>query len=43
MVRPEPGRAIPDELGAVHFIGIGGSGMSGIARVLAERGVLVSG
>jgi UDP-N-acetylmuramate--alanine ligase len=43
MVRPELGRAIPDELGVVHFIGIGGSGMSGIARVLAERGVVVSG
>ncbi len=43
MVRPELGRAIPDELGVVHFIGIGGSGMSGIARVLAERGLTVSG
>ncbi len=43
MVKPELGRAIPDELGAVHFIGIGGSGMSGIARVLAERGLSVSG
>lgn len=43
MVRPELGRAIPEELGAVHFIGIGGSGMSGIARVLAERGLTVSG
>ena len=43
MVKPELGRAIPEDLGAVHFIGIGGSGMSGIARVLAERGVVVSG
>ncbi len=27
----------------VHFVGIGGAGMSGIARVLAQRGVAVSG
>jgi UDP-N-acetylmuramate--alanine ligase len=32
-----------DELGAVHFIGIGGAGMSGIARILLARGVPVSG
>ncbi len=31
------------ELGAVHFIGIGGAGMSGIARILLARGVAVSG
>jgi UDP-N-acetylmuramate--alanine ligase len=31
------------ELGAVHVIGIGGAGMSGIARILVERGVSVSG
>ncbi|MFC9444217.1 Mur ligase domain-containing protein, partial [Brevibacterium sp. NPDC056947] len=31
------------ELGAVHFIGIGGSGMSGIARIMAMNGVAVSG
>ena len=43
MVKPELGRAIPDDLGIVHFIGVGGSGMSGIARVLAERGVSVRG
>lgn len=33
----------PDELGAVHFVGIGGAGMSGIARILLARGVRVSG
>ncbi|RBY77155.1 UDP-N-acetylmuramate--L-alanine ligase [Geodermatophilus sp. TF02-6] len=33
----------PEELGAVHFIGIGGAGMSGIARILLARGVRVSG
>jgi UDP-N-acetylmuramate--alanine ligase len=31
------------ELGSVHFIGIGGAGMSGIARILLARGVRVSG
>ncbi|MCW2634420.1 MAG: murC [Blastococcus sp.] len=31
------------ELGAVHFVGIGGAGMSGIARILLARGVEVSG
>jgi UDP-N-acetylmuramate--alanine ligase len=31
------------DLGAVHFIGIGGAGMSGIARILLARGVPVSG
>jgi UDP-N-acetylmuramate--alanine ligase len=31
------------ELGAVHLIGIGGAGMSGIARILLARGVPVSG
>lgn len=30
-------------LGRVHIVGIGGAGMSGIARVLAARGVTVSG
>jgi UDP-N-acetylmuramate--alanine ligase len=32
-----------DELGRVHFAGIGGAGMSGIARIMLERGVAVSG
>jgi UDP-N-acetylmuramate--alanine ligase len=31
------------ELGAVHFVGIGGAGMSGIARIMLGRGVAVSG
>jgi UDP-N-acetylmuramate--alanine ligase len=31
------------ELGAVHFAGIGGAGMSGIARVMLAAGVAVSG
>jgi UDP-N-acetylmuramate--alanine ligase len=32
-----------DRLGPVHLIGIGGAGMSGIARILLARGVPVSG
>jgi UDP-N-acetylmuramate--alanine ligase len=32
-----------DQLGRVHFIGVGGAGMSGIARVMLARGVAVSG
>ncbi|TMR20667.1 UDP-N-acetylmuramate--L-alanine ligase [Nonomuraea turkmeniaca] len=32
-----------EDLGRVHFIGIGGAGMSGIARILLKRGVRVSG
>ena len=31
------------DLGHVHIVGIGGAGMSGIARVLAARGVHVTG
>lgn len=31
------------ELGSVHIMGIGGAGMSGIAQILASRGVSVSG
>jgi UDP-N-acetylmuramate--alanine ligase len=32
-----------DSLGAVHIIGIGGAGMSGLARILLARGATVSG
>ena len=39
-----PGAApLPDELARVHMVGIGGAGMSGIARILLDRGALVSG
>jgi UDP-N-acetylmuramate--alanine ligase len=31
------------ELGRVHFVGIGGAGMSGIARIMLGRGLEVSG
>jgi UDP-N-acetylmuramate--alanine ligase len=36
-------RALPAELQRVHMVGIGGAGMSGIARILLDRGGLVSG
>ena len=32
-----------DRLGRVHFVGIGGAGLSGIARIMLARGVEVSG
>jgi UDP-N-acetylmuramate--alanine ligase len=32
-----------EELGAVHFVGIGGAALSGLARLMAERGIVVSG
>ncbi|GAA2101020.1 UDP-N-acetylmuramate--L-alanine ligase [Actinomadura alba] len=39
-----PAGAIPaDQLGKVHFIAIGGAGMSGIARIMLKRGIAVSG
>ncbi|MFI1016312.1 UDP-N-acetylmuramate--L-alanine ligase [Streptomyces sp. NPDC020965] len=35
--------AIPSALERPHFIGIGGAGMSGIAKILAQRGAKVAG
>lgn len=32
-----------DQLGTVHFIGIGGAGLSAIARIMAQRGIPVQG
>lgn len=43
MISPDLIADLPEDLGRVHFVGIGGSGMSGIARVFVERGVSVSG
>src|SRR5206468_2492302 len=34
---------LPDKLGPIHFIGIGGIGMSGIAEVLLNLGYKVQG
>jgi UDP-N-acetylmuramate--alanine ligase len=39
-----PTEPVPlDELGRVHFVGIGGAGMSGVARIMLARGTKVSG
>lgn len=43
MIKPDLGITVPDELGSVHFIGIGGSGMSGIARLFHRAGHRVTG
>jgi UDP-N-acetylmuramate--alanine ligase len=41
---PVPDRLLPaDRLGRVHFVGIGGAGLSGIARIMLARGIPVSG
>ena len=41
---PVPDDLLPaDRLGRVHFVGIGGAGLSGIARIMLARGVEVSG
>jgi UDP-N-acetylmuramate--alanine ligase len=39
-----PEQLLPaDQLGHVHFVGIGGAGLSGIARIMLARGIPVSG
>ena len=45
MTLVEPIEDIPaaDQLGRVHLMGVGGAGMSGIARILLARGGSVSG
>jgi UDP-N-acetylmuramate--alanine ligase len=41
---PIPDELLPAEaLGHVHFVGIGGAGLSGIARIMLARGIEVSG
>ena len=34
---------LPQDIGPIHFVGIGGIGMSGIAEVLANLGYTVTG
>ena len=43
MIKPDYTQPIPSDLGTVHFIGIGGSGMSGIARLVIGMGHRVTG
>jgi len=41
---PVPEERLPaDRLGRVHFVGIGGAGLSAIARIMLARGIEVSG
>ena len=43
MIKPDFSQPLPTELGALHFVGIGGSGMSGIARLFLNAGFTVTG
>lgn len=43
MIKPDLELELPAELGRLHFVGIGGSGMSGIARMFLEAGHRVTG
>jgi len=43
VIDPDFSVEVPAELGHVHFIGIGGSGMSGLARLLIKSGHKVTG
>ncbi len=43
MIHPDLSMPLPEQLGSVHFVGIGGSGMSGIARLFLDSGHRVSG
>lgn len=43
MIRPDLSLPIPEEIHAAHFIGIGGSGMSGLAKMFLDAGIRVSG
>ena len=43
MIYPDLEMELPGHLERVHFVGIGGSGMSGIARMMHAAGVAVSG
>ncbi len=43
MITSNSGTRTMESLGRVHFIGIGGVGMSAVARIMVARGVTVSG
>ena len=44
MIIPVPAERLPAQrLGRVHFVGIGGAGLSAIARIMLARGIPVSG
>jgi UDP-N-acetylmuramate--alanine ligase len=43
MIKPDLSQPLPAQLGSLHFVGIGGSGMSGIARLFLAAGHRVTG
>ncbi|WP_168627141.1 UDP-N-acetylmuramate--L-alanine ligase [Cryobacterium sp. BB307] len=43
MIKSDFSQAFPDEHGTVHFVGIGGAGMSGIAALFVAAGIPVTG
>jgi UDP-N-acetylmuramate--alanine ligase len=43
LIKPDFSQELPQDFGTVHFIGIGGSGMSGIARMFLALGHKVTG
>jgi UDP-N-acetylmuramate--alanine ligase len=43
MIKPDFSQQLPTHLKTVHFVGIGGSGMSGIARLFLGAGITVTG
>lgn len=43
MITPDLSLPIPEHIRSAHFIGIGGSGMSGLARMFLAAGITVSG
>ena len=43
MIRPDLSLPIPESIASAHFIGIGGSGMSGLAKMFLDAGIRVSG
>ncbi len=44
MIIPVPDEILPaEQLGRVHFVGIGGAALSGLARIMVQRGLTVTG
>lgn len=43
MIKPDFSQSIPADIRSAHFVGIGGSGMNGIARLFLSAGITVSG
>lgn len=43
MIEPDLAQPIPERIERAHFIGIGGSGMSGIAHMFLDEGIAVTG